>query len=464
MERLYTKKLFMKWLITLLVPCCLFLIPVSETGFTSAMRLFLAITVFAVFIMAFDTLPGMVIGLLLPVLYVLSGLAPLNLVFAPWASSTTLFMIIGAFIFGNVLDETGLLKRLIYWALRKTNGSYLGLLFGIALVSMLVTLITSTGGGLLLALLAFGICKELKIEKTIDAAVITFTSAVAMLATLLATYTPLHVGLISAGVATVGMSFELNWIQYLFYNWPFLVWCFIIIFAWSKVFKPTSPNLGIAGKAYFQREYENLGIMTLAEKKAAVIAALLLLFLFTTSIHNIAADWGFIIAPILFYLPGIDIGSETAIKNTNFGMIFFVAACLSIGAVSSFVGIGEFIAQTMVPILAPLGKYPIAVAIYLFGILANLLLSPLAYMSAFSGPIASVAASLGINPTGALLLLLATGDQIIFPYEYPNYLMFFAFGMVTLKDFIKLFSFKLLLGAAFILLLVVPYWILLGMF
>lgn len=108
--------------------------------------------------MAFDTLPGMVIGLLLPVLYVLSGLAPLNLVFAPWASSTTLFMIIGAFIFGNVLDETGLLKRLIYWALRKTNGSYLGLLFGIALVSMLVTLITSTGGGLLLALLAFGIC------------------------------------------------------------------------------------------------------------------------------------------------------------------------------------------------------------------------------------------------------------------------------------------------------------------
>ena len=117
----WSKALLIKWFITIIVPIAILLTPV-QGGYTKEIRLFLAITVCAVFLMAFETLSTMMISLLLPGAYLLTGLGQAGIVFSGWSTSTP-YMLVGAFIFANVLDESGVLKRLTYWCMIKLGGN-----------------------------------------------------------------------------------------------------------------------------------------------------------------------------------------------------------------------------------------------------------------------------------------------------------------------------------------------------
>ena len=49
------------------------------------------------------------------------------------------------------------------------------------------------------------------------------------------------------------------------------------------------------------------------------------------------------------------------------------------------------------------------------------------------------------------------------PDEYAIYLIYFSFGMLTMKDFVKFFSTKMVLAFIFLVVLVIPYWTLIGL-
>ena len=61
---------WMKWLVTVLLPLGIQLIPASE-AFPAPMREFLVSTIFVILLAAFELLPNMLVGLLLPVAYVI---------------------------------------------------------------------------------------------------------------------------------------------------------------------------------------------------------------------------------------------------------------------------------------------------------------------------------------------------------------------------------------------------------
>ena len=66
-QKSVSKSLWIKWLLTFLIPAAMFLIPTNE-DFSSDMRLFLAITLFGILLMAFEffnqmTPPGIEPGL-----------------------------------------------------------------------------------------------------------------------------------------------------------------------------------------------------------------------------------------------------------------------------------------------------------------------------------------------------------------------------------------------------------------
>lgn len=193
-----------------------------------------------------------------------------------------------------------------------------------------------------------------------------------------------------------------------------------------------------------------------------MLTIILLVFLLTTSWHKIDMAIGFCLIPILFFMPGINIGTEQNIKDINFSMVFFIVACLGIGAVSSSLGFGSLVSSTLSPLLASSGDKLALVVIWLFGVLANFLLTPLAILAGFSAPITQLAVDLGINPLGALYVLFNTLDQIVLPYEYVNYLMFFSFGVISMKDFIQIMGIKLIIGAAFLALILYPWWHIVG--
>ena len=64
-----------KWLAAVLIPLGIQLLPTSE-NFSVPMREFLVSTVFVILLAAFELLPNMLVGLLLPVVYVVTGTVP----------------------------------------------------------------------------------------------------------------------------------------------------------------------------------------------------------------------------------------------------------------------------------------------------------------------------------------------------------------------------------------------------
>lgn len=87
-----------KWLFTIVVPLCLQFLPVSG-DFTFQMREFLVATTFVIFLAAFELLPNMLVGLLMPVAYILTGTVPAKDALGVWSGSLMIFMIIGGMIF-----------------------------------------------------------------------------------------------------------------------------------------------------------------------------------------------------------------------------------------------------------------------------------------------------------------------------------------------------------------------------
>lgn len=454
------KSLVVKWLITIIAPICIMLTPVSG-GYTSEIRLFLAVTVCAVFLMAFEIICTMMISLLLPGTYLLLNLSPASVVFSGWLTSTP-YMLVGAFIFANVLDESNFLKRLTYWCMIKLGGSYRRMLFALMTTGIVLTFIANSASTMIMIVFCYAVCKALDIGQTRDAAIITCVGASSVMIAGLAIYVPLHISLIQGGMNAVGLTWSVSYVEYLIQNWPQFIYAYLLVFVWAIIFKPISPTLAQRGKEYFKEEYASCGKMDAKEKKAIAFAVIIMIFLVGGPLIGLDAAWTFALLPVIAYLPFMNIGSQSAIRNVNFELIFFVMGCLSMGSVSTNMGIGNLVSQLLSPILSGLNSYFVIMAVYVLGILANFILTPLAYMAAFSGPIADVAINLGVNPVGAIYALLSSTEQILLPYEYPAYMMFMAFGMVKLTDFMKLFSIRMLLALVFTAAIMIPYWMLIG--
>lgn len=97
------KKKQIGWTISILIPLIIAFIPVSE-NFTVSLKLFFMITLFMILIIAFELFPLLVSAILLPSLYMVSGIVPASAAFGSW-SNTTVWMVLGGLIFSTVLDE-----------------------------------------------------------------------------------------------------------------------------------------------------------------------------------------------------------------------------------------------------------------------------------------------------------------------------------------------------------------------
>ena len=80
------KILIFKWFISILIPVIIIMIPETE-GFTFAIKVFLAITFWSIFCMAAELIPITFVAIILPVFYIMSGIATPEQAFAPWTTS-----------------------------------------------------------------------------------------------------------------------------------------------------------------------------------------------------------------------------------------------------------------------------------------------------------------------------------------------------------------------------------------
>ena len=156
------------------------------------------------------------------------------------------------------------------------------------------------------------------------------------------------------------------------------------------------------------------------------------------------------------------LGQLMILRTPIFPFIMFVTACMSIGATAGSLGIGQMIADIALPMLEGRSVTFVLVFMWLLCMLVNFILTPLAIGATFAVPLTQIALSLGINPEVMWLTICHGYDQILLPYEYPLYMLFFSFNLVYLKDFIKLFGIKIVVNLIFFVCILLPYWNLIG--
>jgi hypothetical protein len=143
-------------------------------------------------------------------------------------------------------------------------------------------------------------------------------------------------------------------------------------------------------------------------------------------------------------------------------MAFLVGGFIAIGACAAELGIGTFIANALMPLFQGKGIVMVVFITFIFGFLVNFGLTPFAMYTTFTGILAQIYTTLGFGALGAAYVLLYTGDAIVFPYENLSYLVYFSFGIISMKNFCKLYSIKAVITCIFTLLVMVPWWLFVG--
>lgn len=449
------KAKLISWIVTLTFTLGIFCIPLSDV-FTNELRIYLALSVAMILISAFNLMNIIIPSILLPVLYYAFKVVPVQTAYAAW-TQTTLWMILGAFVLTNALDESKLLNRIAYWIIKHCGGTYNRTLYGLYLVGMVLGIITFCGHYLILISLAYGICRAMGFGKSKESLLIMMVGGIAALNIKIFAYRPSTMALMVSGVQTVDPAFNVSMSDQMLYNLPSVLIALSFVWFLTKVYK-TSEFVLPGGKEFFEEEYRKLGKMSFTEKKAAALLIILMIWIIGEPIHHLPPDLSFMILPWLSIAPGINIGTMESIKKINWGLIFFIAACLGIGIVGTQLGLTKLLAAHLASILSNVGSTAFLYIILGVGTLANLILSPGAMMGCLPAPAAQLAIDLGMDPLSSILTIIYSTDMIFMPHEVPAYLVMFGFGMMSMKDFIKLHTWKVLWFFVFFGLVQIPYW------
>ncbi|MFV0438265.1 MAG: SLC13 family permease [Desulfopila sp.] len=442
-----------KWAITLLLPALVYLIPTTDT-FTLKIKLFFVCTLLPILIAAFDLLPMVIYSLLFPLLYVfVVGIAP-EVAFKPLTMHVP-YIIIGGMMLSLALEETKLLNRIAYGILSITGKSFGGLIFGIMLIGFVLCFLipdiaTRT---ILLATFVYGMCKSLELEPGSRAG-----AGLMIIASYAALNTAHNYYLNQAYFPWGASGLQITFIDYMkLFMIPQTIFFFLTTLIVLALFRPEKK---LETRDYFHDKLKSLGKLTWQEVFSAI---LIVITLYMCARNTEAIGWIFCMAAAVFYLPVVGIGKKEHLTKINYPLFLFVAGCMGIGMAGGASGGGAYIANAVTPLISGAKPYTLAM-LWLFGVLVNFVLTPLAGQATLSMPAAKIAMNVGLDPNLGVFSFVQGLEQVLMPYEYVLVLIVFSYGYLNMKDFVLGFGGKMLLSIACIMTVGVGYWKLIGIF
>lgn len=430
-----------KWIINILLPAAVFLIPTSDQ-FTMQIKVFLALTLLSILMMAFDLIPIIVPSLLLPLSYWIFKVADPAVAYHAWGDQIA-WIVVGGLFFAYMMNASGLSKRIAYKCMILARGNFIALMFimiipGLIIAPFVPAALARTA---LFCAIMMSLCDALGYKPDTPKAIIAFV--VAYIVGCNGGW-PVLTGSNANIIATTYLQqngISVDFFSYMFYNLPpELLWiigsvAIVILMNRDKKDKEDPAHL----RAHVKEQYTALGKMSGKEKKMLVLMIITFALLLTTNYHSLNAGMIFTLIVIIGFLPGIDLLQSSDISKINFSMVFMVTACVAIGDVSMELNAGQILMDALMP-YAPKSLLALCLFIFVVAFVGNLLMTPLALLAALSMPLITLSQNLGLNPEGILYIFLYSTAALILPYEITAGVVMYGFGMVNMKNFLKNFA------------------------
>ena len=447
-----------KWLVSIIIPIIIMLIPTNDI-FTSPIRAFLAVTLFGIILFGFELVDTIVGALILMFGYVITQVAPAATALSPWTQDLP-WMTLGSLLLVTIVRKTTLLNRIAYFCAIKTGASYTGIIMGMITIGIIVSLLVPASTAVIgLYVIAYSLIQAMDLGVSKASAGIMIATAMGFMDAYYFIYSPTYVALLYDAVNQV-VPVEPDYFTFFIHNAVFIVGLYLKGFIIAKM---TKPKQALNSKAYFVQERSKLPAMTKDEKKVLFVLLAFVVYLLTYSLHHQSMLYGFIVAPIILYLPGFRIGTKEDIVKVDYSTVFFIAACLSIGTVANYVGIGEVFSKVIAPLLENMGSIAFLAIVWIIIVIFNFLMTPAAEMACFGPPFASLCLSLDISVYPMMYTFFQGGSNLLMPYEAGMWLVAYGFGVFKLKDFAKIMGVKMVFDFVFLMTAGIGYWKLIGL-
>ncbi len=454
----YNTKNMIKWAIIFIAPIIVLMLPTTEL-FPMQQKVFLAITVWTILMFAFELVDNYIPCIIMPFLFIIFGVCDWSLAFSGWYKPIP-WQVLGMFLFVNTLIRNGILKRLAYTCLLATPCTYRGILWGMYLFGLVFNLVLPGGSCVAMATFAFAICSALELKQSNVAAGITLAGAMGYLMPGFFIYVPSNFGLLVTIASSVDPTISMNFLKYFMHNAVYFFLGLIMVVVVEKMFKPEHE---LSSKEFFRAEKKALGKMDREQILSCIGLLVIFACVVASGFVGFDSTYAFVLVPAVLSFPIFGVVKKEDIDAINFKFVFFIVTCMSIGFVAASTGISKTVVQIILPVMQNMGSTGVLALTWSMGVLVNFFLTPLAAMSAFGTSLTEIALSLNINPYVMLYAFNHGLDQLLFPYEYAIYLVYFSFGMIKMSSFIKFGAVKMVVSIIFMMVAAVPYWHLIGL-
>ncbi len=428
----------------------------SDTAWTGALAL-ATIVLFAT-----GVVPEFITSIVFFAIAMLFALAPASVIFSGFQSAG-FWMVFGGLVIGAGISSTGLAERLAYHVRIRFGSSYAGIIAGIMVVAVTMAFLMPSTLGRLMILppivlaMADGFGYRLGSNGRAGMVLaISFGTMIPGFAIMSATVPAMVV----IGAAETLYDIRPTYGTWLLLHFPILgalkaitiaaliIWLFPEDNAKTEVAVAESPHA-----------------MARRERTMALLLLLALTVWMTDFLHHISPAWVALGVAGVMIMPFVGIVSPLDMEEkVKFGSLFYLAGVLGLGALVAHGGVGDFLAQTIIPLirLSPgQDAWNFAAIAGLSSLLAMFVTQP--GSPAILTPLASSMAEAATLPVETVLMLTVVGyTTVILPYQTPPLVIAMQLGGVPMGKGNKLCLFLLAVTVLILVPLDYLWWRLLG--
>lgn len=377
-------------------------------------------------------------------------------------TSSALWLVLAGLVLGLAMEETGLAKRLATLGRGLEGLSYPRLVAAVCALGLAAIFFMPSATGRILMLLA--IVAPLAVHLGYHPGSRGHTGL--MLATAFGTFMPAFSvlpsnvpNMVLAGTLEQLTGHSLTFVDFFVLHFPVLglgralaVWALVCLLFNDK--PGAIEGVGVAAP----------GPMTTGEKRLTAILVVAVSLWVTDSWHHISPAWVALAGAVLCLTPGLGMLGRDSFKKINAAMLFHIAAVIGLGSVANKLGLGPWMAETILGWMPLSGQGDVhdwAVLVIMPMLLGVLTTAP--GVPAVLIPMSDVlAARSGFSVLGVAMMQVPGLSTILLPHQVPPLMAAIPVSGVAYHEFVRM----CLLLVAVALLVLLPldalWWMALG--